>query len=77
MASERNKSTDRQYANWLEVGFNRDEFVLDFGQSFDSTEAAIHTGIVTSPRSAQAFLDTLQHSVAEYRRKYPAATEGD
>ncbi len=63
---------ERRYANWLQVGFTRDEFVLDFGQAFDAQEPQIHTGIVTTPSVLRAMLSTLQVSSEEHRRAFPA-----
>jgi hypothetical protein len=65
----------RRYANWLEVGFNRDEFVLDFGQAFDKDHPDVHTGIVTTPRLARNFLDTLRRSIDDYGRQFPDALD--
>jgi hypothetical protein len=61
----------RRYANWLEVGFSQDEFVIDFGQQFDDHAPQAHSGVVITPRVARAFVDTLQLSLEEHRRCYP------
>ena len=60
----------RRYANWLEVGFNSDEFVLDFGQKFDESDPEIHTGIVTTPAGARDFLKTLEESAEQHQRQH-------
>jgi hypothetical protein len=63
----------RRYANWLDVTFSADDFVLDFGQRFDEGEVLLHSGIVATPRSVVAFLDLLTRSVAEHRRRHGGA----
>lgn len=66
----------RRYANWIEIGFTRDEFVIDFGQEFDDADTHPHTGVVVTPRVAEAFLETLRRSLEAHRRCY-AAGSGD
>lgn len=70
--------TERKYANVLNVGYNDREFVLDFGQAHDGdSETQIHTGIVTTPRSALSFLGALRMSVDAYlaEEREKAATQ--
>jgi hypothetical protein len=69
---------ERKYTNYVQVGHNRHEFVLDFGQYRDGdAEPLLHTGIVTSPYYAAAFLEALQHSIRAYRATYgDAASSG-
>lgn len=54
------------YANYFEVGHTAFEFVLDFGQRYGGRKAPVHTRIVTSPVYAQALLETLRESLAQY-----------
>ena len=61
----------RRYANRLEVVFAPGEFVLDFGQEFDGV-ARLHSGIVATPRVVEAFVEALQQSLGEYRRRHGA-----
>jgi len=64
----------RRYANWLDVTFSADDFVLDFGQRFDDDgETLRHSGIVATPRSVVAFVDVLTRSLAEHRRRHGGA----
>jgi hypothetical protein len=64
----------RRYANWLDVTFSADDFVLDFGQRFDSEgEVLRHSGIVATPSSVVAFVDVLTRSLAEHRRRHGGA----
>jgi hypothetical protein len=75
MGDESDGTLPRRYANRLDIGFTRDEIVLDFGQQFDDAPARIHTGIVTSPRAADGFLEVLRLSLDEHRRLYQS--DGD
>lgn len=60
-----------RYANYFKVGHNALEFLLDFGQSYVSTnKARLHTRIITNPRYAKALLETLQHSIAKYEKSF-------
>lgn len=78
MSCDEPAAVPRRYANWLEVGQNRQEFVLDFGQSFgESGEIRIHTGIVTNPASAKEFLRILGRSLEQYERTYGALGEAE
>jgi Protein of unknown function (DUF3467) len=67
-----------QYANYLEVGHNAFEFLLDFGQHYAESapgkvgEARLHTRIVTSPVYARAFLEILEDSINRYERAFGA-----
>jgi CTP:molybdopterin cytidylyltransferase MocA len=65
------------YANFLVVGHNAFEFVMDFGQVYagDSTTQA-HTRIVTAPAYARAMLETLRAAVEQFEAEHgslPAA----
>ena len=58
---------EARYANYFEIGHNSVEFVLGFGQSYESDQGSkIHTRIVTSPVYAKEFFDTLKKSVGEF-----------
>ena len=50
-----------RYANYLKVGHNAFEFVLDFSQlSPESEEAELYTMAITNPKYAKALLETLK-----------------
>jgi hypothetical protein len=52
------------YANYLVVGHNAFEFVIDFGQMYEgSDEPQMHTRIVTTPVHAKAMLETLRVAI--------------
>ena len=56
--------TIASYANYLVVGHNAFEFVIDFGQMYEgSDEAQMHTRIVTTPVHAKAMLETLRTAI--------------
>jgi hypothetical protein len=60
---DRNASAllEGKYANFLKVGQNAVEFILEFGQLYQPEETPrMHTRIVTSPVYAREFLRTLQ-----------------
>jgi hypothetical protein len=60
-------SIEGQYANYLRIGSNAVEFVLDFGQQVagdSSPEIVIR--VFTTPTLAKEFLRVLQESVDSY-----------
>jgi hypothetical protein len=63
--------TERRYANWVQVAFSQDEFLLDFGQVFDGHPPQVHTGIVTTPRLLRAMVATLQESLTAHEHRFP------
>jgi len=68
-----------RYANYLQVGYNAYEFILEFGQYYadqdETCKACIR--IVTSPIYAKAFLKTLRQSVDEYEQNHGAIEKLD
>jgi hypothetical protein len=66
--SERKKSpVEGRSANHFEVAFTEFEFLLDFGQAYDtSTEALWHTRIIMTPSSAKTLTRMLQHMLTQY-----------
>jgi Protein of unknown function (DUF3467) len=59
------------YANYLVVGHNAFEFVLDFGQVYEGNDVGqMHTRIVTTPVYARAMLETLQASIAQFETNH-------
>jgi hypothetical protein len=61
------KRPEGRYANYIEVGFNAFEFVLDFGQVYEEQgDITLHTRIVTGPAYAKDFLATLCRSIEQY-----------
>ena len=67
---EGNDFIEARYANYFEIGHNSVEFILNFGQSYESGVGGnVHTRIITSPVYAKDLLDTLQKSVSEFKKK--------
>ncbi|SRR5579872_5125142 len=60
-----------KYANYFEVGHNRYEFYVDFGQ-YDplSQSVQMHTRIVTSPAYAKMMGETLASSVERFQHEH-------
>ena len=58
-----------RYANNFRVGYNKFEFVLDFGQCFDEQEnEQFHTRIVASPEYVKLLSDMLIEAIVEYKK---------
>ena len=59
------------YANYIKIGHNAFEFLLDFGQfSPESDRTHVHTRIITGPVFAKALLRTLQESLDQYEHTF-------
>jgi hypothetical protein len=59
------------YANYIVIGHNAFEFVLNFGQLYEDNGAPrIHTRIVTAPVYAKAMLKTLSSAVSQFEASY-------
>jgi hypothetical protein len=60
-----------RYANYLLVGHNECEFVLDFGQVYEATDPVrIHTRIVTPPMHAKAMAEALLAALTRFESDY-------
>ncbi len=58
---------EARYANFLRVGHNASEFILEFGQAYSgSTAEVLHTRIVTNPTYARHFFTVLGESLQKY-----------
>ena len=65
------KKLEGKYANYLKVGHNAVEFILDFGQYYPgSEEAELYTRIITNPAYAKDFFNTLKKSIKQYEKKF-------
>ena len=56
-----------RYANYLEVGYNAIEFLLDFGQKY-SEQGRMHMRIITFPSYAKEFMRVLARSIEQYEQ---------
>ena len=64
-------SLEARYANYIEVGHNASEFLIDFGQCYQpGAEARVHTRIVTNPVYAKRILETLRLSLDQYEQTW-------
>lgn len=71
---------ERHYANFLSIGFNRLEFLLDFAQAYEGRGEITHTRLVAAPAHVKQFAQLMQGCLADYERRYgpialPAAQE--
>jgi hypothetical protein len=72
--TEQQPALERRYANFLRVGFNQSEFLLDFAQSYEGVAPVLHTHLVASPLHARRFAELLDSCVEDYDALYgPAA----
>ena len=67
-----------RYANYVKVGHNAFEFILDFGQFYlESEEAQFHTRIITNPIYAKALLETLREALEQYEQTFGVIQEDE
>jgi len=62
---------EARYANYVQVGFNEVEFILEFGQLY-ATEPRprCHTRIACAPLYAKSLADTLNRSFETYEANH-------
>ena len=71
MAAKGGRTLEGRYANYLSVGHNAFEFVLDFGQHYSETEEAeLYIRIVTAPNYAKEFLRILKRSIRQFEENF-------
>jgi hypothetical protein len=59
------------YANYLKVGQNAFEILLDFGQLYlEDEEAQFNARIITTPVYAKAFLKVLRDCIDRYEQTF-------
>ena len=64
------KRLEARYTNYFEVGHNVCEFICDFGQYHPETsEAHMHTRIITAPVFAKLLADLLQDAVSRFEKE--------
>jgi hypothetical protein len=66
----READPEGRYANYFQIGFNADEFVLEFGQQYLPDLESIHTRIVVSPSSARSLATLLADTLRRYAEIY-------
>jgi hypothetical protein len=63
--------TEGRYANYLQVGHNAFEFLIEFGQQDPGGgQPVLHTRIVATPVYASAFLRVLTEALEAYRQAF-------
>ncbi len=68
---------EARYTNFVKVGHNAFEFVVDFGQYYSETEHVLfHSRIVTGPRYAKEMLNIIRVAVGEYEEKFGVIKPG-
>jgi hypothetical protein len=72
---KRVRSPAGRYANYVEVGHNAYEIVIDFSHRYGGKRGRVHTRIITSPGYAKAFLETLRTSIESYEATFGAIDE--
>jgi hypothetical protein len=73
----RDDDPEGRYANYFQIGFNTQEFVIDFGQQYLPDAERIHTRIVTSPSSAQTLVELLAQTLQRYGELYKTRESHD
>ena len=72
-AADGTAMTEGRYANYMKVGMNATEFVVDFGQHYASDpRPRFHSRIVTTPTHMRAFVGLLQRCLADYENEHGA-----
>lgn len=65
-----------RYANYFAVGYNENEFVIDFGQSYSEQDSPeLCTRIVTGPVYAKSFLKMLRDSIETFETTYGSISD--
>jgi hypothetical protein len=60
-----------KYSNYFEAGHNAIEFLIDFGQCYESEKReTLHTRIVTSPFYARRLANVLEESLRNYEQEF-------
>jgi hypothetical protein len=64
-------------ANHFEVAFTEFEFLLDFGQAYDTVESPlVHTRIIMAPTAAKMLCRMLDHILAQYESEIAPIRQG-
>ena len=60
----------RLFANFLRVGFNRQEFLLDFAQAHEGQPEHVTASLVAAPAHVKQFAALMQGCVSDYEQRY-------
>lgn len=63
-------------SNHFELAYTKFEFLIDFGQAYDTCERALlHTRIIMTPNSAKTLSHMLEHLIRQYEAEIGAIEE--
>ena len=71
------RDKEGSYSNYLKVGFNAHEFLLDFGQCYEGQDPLFNVRVVATPPSVKGFAEVLNQSVTEYESRHSRIPETD
>lgn len=70
-APRKDSPLEARYANAFNIGYNRFEFIIEFGQSYEENgTSSMHTRIVTGPAYATVLLQTLRDTIRSYEEVF-------
>ncbi len=76
-SSQKTKKIEARYANCFQIGQNKLEILIDFGQSYsENSEENFHTRIVCNPFYANVLLELFQKSIKQHEVDFGSMTEG-
>jgi hypothetical protein len=76
-AEQQKPSLEGRFANHFAVAFTEHEFLLDFGQAYNTAESVlVHTRIIMAPTSAKTLVRMLQQLVQQYESEVGAIAAG-
>ncbi len=69
--TQRTDEQEGRYTNYFKIGFNKHEFVLDFGQAYEKGGGELHqTRLITGPVYAKVLAEMLLTAITKYEKKY-------
>jgi hypothetical protein len=72
----RKPALEGRSANHFELAFTKYEFLLDFGQAYNTSEGTVlHTRIIMVPSSAKALMRMLEQLIARYESEIEMINE--
>jgi hypothetical protein len=75
-AERRGVPVEGRSSNHFELAYTKFEFLLDFGQAYDtSDQTLLHTRIIMTPSSAKTLSHMLEHLIQQYEAEIGAIEE--
>jgi hypothetical protein len=66
-AGRKGSPVEGRSSNHFELAYTNFEFLLDFGQAYDTSEhVLLHTRIIMTPSSVKTLSHMLQHLIGQY-----------